>query len=211
MTAAEQQFPNPPSSPSWLNIAQNVFERQVARWDNATCDGGLRWQIFTFNTGYDYKSAISTGIFFQLAARLARFTGDQRYAEWATRSYDWINSVGLVNSDFDVFDGAQIDQDCTSVNKLQWTYNAATFLYGSAIMYNFVCRTSRLHIRCHADHDRPMATPNGRIGHKVSCLECPSSPPVIPIRLLPTLQRHRALCMRLRANWKAPALLTCTA
>lgn len=71
LSAAELNFPNPPESePQWLTLAQAVFNRQAMRWDNATCGGGLRWQIFQFNGGYDYKNAISNGCFFNMAARL---------------------------------------------------------------------------------------------------------------------------------------------
>jgi mannan endo-1,6-alpha-mannosidase len=77
LTAAELKFPEPPSekSPNWLALAQAVFSNQVGRWDTTTCGGGLRWQIFIINAGYDYKNTISNGAFFQLAARLARYTG----------------------------------------------------------------------------------------------------------------------------------------
>ena len=76
LSAAETNFPNPPSDqPQWLALAQAVFNRQAARWDTATCSGGLRWQIFTFNGGYDYKNAISNGCFFNMASRLGRFGG----------------------------------------------------------------------------------------------------------------------------------------
>lgn len=53
MQAAEQNFPNPPAgSPSWLSLAQAVFNTQAApdRHDN-TCGGGLRWQIPFYNNG----------------------------------------------------------------------------------------------------------------------------------------------------------------
>jgi hypothetical protein len=53
MTAAEYNFPNPSSDqPQWLALAQAVFNTQAPRWDASTCGGGLRWQIFTFNSGY---------------------------------------------------------------------------------------------------------------------------------------------------------------
>lgn len=138
MTAAEQQFPSPLTSVTWLDLAKNVFDLQAARWDTANCGGGLRWQIFTFNNGYDYKQTFSTGVFFQLAARLARFTGNQTYADWAEKSYDWTTSVGLISTDFKVYDGASITSNCSQPVRLQWTYVAADFLYGSAVMYNFV-------------------------------------------------------------------------
>jgi mannan endo-1,6-alpha-mannosidase len=52
MTAAEFGFENPADGlPSWLSLAQAVFNEQTERWDSATCGGGLRWQIFSFNIG----------------------------------------------------------------------------------------------------------------------------------------------------------------
>lgn len=137
MRAAELQFPNPSTSPSWLDLAVNAFNDQASRWDTATCGGGLRWQIFTFNSGYDYKNAISTGAFFQLAARLARYTGNQTYADWAAKSYDWTSSVGFISDDYKVFDGAMVKGNCSVIDRLQWTYAAGTFMYGSAVMTNF--------------------------------------------------------------------------
>ena len=143
MTAAELQFPNPSTAPNttWLDLARSAFDLQVKRWDDQNCGGGLRWQIFTFNRGYTTKNAISNGVFFQLAARLARYTGDQTYADWAEKSYDWLTSSGLVTSDFKVYGGTDISDNCKDINKIQWTYNAADLLYGSAVMYNFVSQS----------------------------------------------------------------------
>ncbi|KAH7311355.1 glycosyl hydrolase family 76-domain-containing protein [Stachybotrys elegans] len=56
--AAEDGFPEPPSDqPQWLELARNVFEVQPQRISNEACGGGLRWQIFPFNAGYDYKDS----------------------------------------------------------------------------------------------------------------------------------------------------------
>lgn len=52
MSAAEFNFPNPPSDqPQWLALAQAVFNSQAPRWNTDSCGGGLKWQIFTFNNG----------------------------------------------------------------------------------------------------------------------------------------------------------------
>lgn len=77
LSAAEQGFPNPPAgSPSWIQLAENLFNDQVSRWDMSSCNGGLRWQIFSYMTnGYDYKSTIANGGLFNVAARLALYTG----------------------------------------------------------------------------------------------------------------------------------------
>jgi mannan endo-1,6-alpha-mannosidase len=92
MTAAEMNFPNPPAGqPGWLELAQAVFNTQVERWDTSYCNGGLRWQIFTFNSGYDYKNSISNGCFFNIASRLARYTGNQTYADWVSSRYTFFN------------------------------------------------------------------------------------------------------------------------
>ena len=139
MAAAEQKYPDPPTDqPQWLALAQAVFNRQAARWDTQYCNGGLRWQIFTFNTGYDYKNTISNGCFFNLAARLALYTGNQTYADWANKAYDWIEHTGLATPDFHFFDGAHTTLNCSDINRVEWTYNVGVFLLGAASMYNMV-------------------------------------------------------------------------
>lgn len=178
MRAAELQFPNPSKSPSWLDLAINVFNDQVIRWDTSTCGGGLRWQIYTFNNGYDYKNAISTGVFFQLAARLAKYTGNQTYADWATNSYEWASSIGFIDPDYKVFDGALVEGNCSVVDHLQWTYTAGAFLYGSAVMTNFV-RSSLFVLRPLTLTITPRQTQmrRGRIVPKICFHHCPSSSP----------------------------------
>ena len=138
MSAAEVNFPNPPpNQPQWLALSQAVFNTQVARWDTSTCGGGLRWQIFTFNNGYNYKNSISNGCFFNLAARLAKYTGNDTYAQWAETTWDWVTRVGLMDSNYYIYDGSDDTLNCTQVNHIQWTYNAGAFLLGAANMYNY--------------------------------------------------------------------------
>jgi len=137
MTAAEVKFPNPPADkPQWLALAQAVFNLQANRWDNSTCNGGLRWQIFTFNNGYNYKNTISNGCFFNIAARLGKYTKNQTYVDWADKMWDWVEGVGLMNDDYHFFDGSDDTINCTQVNHIQWTYNAGVFLLGAATMWN---------------------------------------------------------------------------
>lgn len=139
MSAAEMNFPDPPAGqPSWLALAQAVFNLQAARWDTSLCGGGLRWQIFAFNKGYDYKNTISNGGFFQLAARLARYTGNDTYSDWAIKSWDWLQHSVVFTDDYQIYDGAQMANNCTIPSKYQWTYNVGTMLMGAANMYNYV-------------------------------------------------------------------------
>lgn len=137
MTAAELNFPNPPSSqPQWLALAQAVFNSQYSRLDSV-CGGGLRWQTYPVETGYNYKNAIANGCFFNIAARLAQYTGNASYATHAEASWDWITSVGLIDKDYNIFDGATTDSNCTAITKQQFSYNAGVYLLGAATMYNF--------------------------------------------------------------------------
>jgi mannan endo-1,6-alpha-mannosidase len=138
MTAAELNFPNPPSNqPQWLALAQAVINTQIPRLDDL-CGGGLRWQAFPFLNGYSYKNAISNGCFFNLAARLAVYTGNATYANFAEDTWVWMRSVGLMDDKYAVYDGAHVDTNCTDINRVQFSYNAGVFILGAATMYNFV-------------------------------------------------------------------------
>jgi mannan endo-1,6-alpha-mannosidase len=140
MSALEYQFPDPEKAPAdYLEVAINSFNNIVGRWDEGSCGGGLKWQIYPENAyGYHYKNAISNGCTFALGARLARYTGNQTYADWAVKIYDWTKKVGLITDAFEVFDGTGDETNCDKVaDKTQWTYNNAMFLHGSAFMYDF--------------------------------------------------------------------------
>lgn len=157
MSAAENNFPNPPSGQAqWLSLAQAVFETQARRWDHATCGGGLRWQIFTFNNGYNYKNTISNGCFFNIASRLAVYTGNDTYANWANTAFEWTDTIGLIDADWNFFDGSDVLLKCTEFDHLQWSYNAGVFLAGAANMYNFVSKLAAV--------NTPGLTTNRRMG-----------------------------------------------
>lgn len=126
---------------SWLSIAVNAFETWVTRWntDAATCNGGLKWQHRTTAGGYYYKNSVTNGGFFQSAARLARYTGNATFAEWADKIFDWSTSTGLVRTTFNVYDGASDEgtDNCTVINDDQWSYNVATYMHGAANMFTY--------------------------------------------------------------------------
>ena len=126
---------------SWQAVAVNAFDQFVARWkkDSSTCGGGLKWQYNPDNNGYDYKNSVSNGGFFQTAARLARYTGDRKYADWANRVWDWSRHVGFISPELNIFDGAgdAENANCSAVNPDQWTYNMATYMHGAAHMYAY--------------------------------------------------------------------------
>ncbi|KAG5354541.1 Mannan endo-1,6-alpha-mannosidase DCW1 [Yarrowia sp. B02] len=138
MAAAEKNFSNPgKDEPQWLYLAQAVFNTMSARWDTDHCNGGLRWQIYTWNNGYDYKNTVSNGCLFHLAARLYRYTGNDTYLHWAEKAWDWCEQSGLLNKEdnYHIRDGVDVN-NCSNITPYVWTYNAGLFIGGSAFLYN---------------------------------------------------------------------------
>ena len=143
MSAAEKQFPNPSnSSTPWIELAEGVFNDLASRWNTTQCGGGLKWQWVTTNAGYDYKSSITNGGFFQLAARLARYTGNSTYSDWAMKEWNWMTAIGLIDSSFHVHDGANDLTNCSQIDGSQWSYNMGAFIYGAAVMSNITAPSS---------------------------------------------------------------------
>lgn len=82
---------------------------------------------------------IANGCFFNLGARLARYTRNETYADWAESVWDWMYGVGYIdNESYDIYDGAHVEKNCTDINKAQFSYNSGVFLQGTAFMYNYV-------------------------------------------------------------------------
>ncbi|KAI0013097.1 glycoside hydrolase family 76 protein [Xylariaceae sp. FL0662B] len=140
LDAAERNFPQPDDSiPPWLDIAVNAWNTMVPRWNESYCGGGLAWQIFESNpNGMTYKNSVANGGFFQLSARLARATGNDTYLKWAEKVYDWSESVGFVDPDYNVYDGADAKTDCSLMtrNNVSFSYTQGIYMYGAAILYN---------------------------------------------------------------------------
>ena len=109
--------------------------------------GTLLFELASYRTEpltrarYTYKNIPSNGGFFQLAARLARYTGNDTYAHWAEKSWDWITSSVLyedTGSGHNVYDGAEDTNNCQKPNKAQYSYNYGILIGGCAYMYNYV-------------------------------------------------------------------------
>ncbi|KAJ5779891.1 Six-hairpin glycosidase [Penicillium paradoxum] len=137
MTAAELGYPQDSSMPSWLTLAEAVFQLQSLRWDTESCNGGLRWQIWPYQDGYNKKGALSNGGLFQLSARLARYTNNQTYSDWAEKIWEWSTRVPLVNTtEWTIGDTVEVASDCKSHGDLSWTHNYGAYISGAAYMYN---------------------------------------------------------------------------
>ena len=94
--------------------------------------------MFFFNDGYDYKNTISNGCFFNIAARLYKYLGDEDYSHWAERVWEWEQAVGLITNDYHFLDGAWDEDNCTTLDHKKWTYNAGVHMAGAAAMWNVV-------------------------------------------------------------------------
>jgi mannan endo-1,6-alpha-mannosidase len=145
MQAAELDFPSTPQGqPSWIELAQAVFDLLAYRYSleetEETCNGGLRWMMVPATTGYLYKTALANGVLINLGARLARFTGNQTYAEHAEKAWNWLTTVGLIDDEHNVFEGARTEQNlnCTELSKLQWSHYSGVLIQAAAYMYNHV-------------------------------------------------------------------------
>ncbi|KAA8643722.1 hypothetical protein EYZ11_012558 [Aspergillus tanneri] len=137
ITASECGFPDVEGKPSWTSLARAVFNMQASRWDTATCNGGMRWQIWPYQAGYTMKNAISNGGLFELAARLARFTKNETYSEWADKIWDWSATTPLLQTKtWYIADSTNNEANCKDAGNDQWTYNYGTYLAGAAFMYN---------------------------------------------------------------------------
>lgn len=138
LQAVERNFTDNKDN-SWLSMAQSIYNQMLSRWDTTTCHGGLRWQIFTWNSGYNYKNSISNGCFFHIAARLYRYTDDERYLEQAEKIWDWMWGVGFMtdeDGEFIIYDGADDQTNCTDLTIHKWSYIYGVFLGGCAYLYN---------------------------------------------------------------------------
>lgn len=57
--------------------------------------------------------------------------------ELAARTFDIMQKLSYIDSDWNVYDGAHLP-DCTDINKAQFSYNSAMLLQGAAFLYNYV-------------------------------------------------------------------------
>lgn len=82
---------------------------------------------------------MANGCFFNMGARLARFTGNATFADYSEETWNWMTGVGFIDTEtWAVYDGADAESNCTDIAKAQWSYNAAILTQGAAFMYNFV-------------------------------------------------------------------------
>lgn len=83
--------------------------------------------------------AIANGCFFNIGARLARYTDNDTYAKRAEETWDWLWEVEYIDHDnWKVYDGGHDYTDCKDINTQLYSYNSAILVQGAAFLYNYV-------------------------------------------------------------------------
>ena len=193
MNAAELNFPAPTGdTPSWAAMAQSVFNGQSNRWDDH-CGGGLRWQMFAFNNGYNYKNVAANGGLFLLSAKLARYTGNTTFVDSVEKQWEWFsNSVLYQPDNFQVNDGTDIGNNCTKPNTQQWSYNYGFYIAGLAYIYNHVSSTASQNIPPPPSHATKTNPPLSQPDRRRQMAHPPQRPPRPHLhRILPPKQHRR--------------------
>lgn len=81
--------------------------------------------------------AISNGCFFNIGARLARYTGNETYVQRAEETWDWLWNVNYIDHElWRVYDGGHVPYNCSNVVKITYSYNIGILLQGAAFLYN---------------------------------------------------------------------------
>jgi predicted alpha-1,6-mannanase (GH76 family) len=77
---------------NYLNLSENILDYMHTQGWDSICGGGV-WQ---FTKPGAAKDAIANELYFELAARLYRETGNGTYLGYATASWNWIKSSVIV-------------------------------------------------------------------------------------------------------------------
>lgn len=72
-----------------------------------------------------------------MGARLARYTANDTYYSWATDTYKWLRKVQYIDDEYNVHDGGHVENNCTDINRAQFSYNSGVLLHGAAYLYNY--------------------------------------------------------------------------
>ncbi|KAK7967878.1 glycoside hydrolase family 76 protein [Apiospora aurea] len=154
---------SPKDQPQWLSLVQAVFNDQTMpdrRVTEGPCRGGLRWQAVRYNNGFDYINTIANACYFNMGARLARYTGNQTYVKLVEDTYETIMRLGYIDKDYNVFDGAHLP-NCDKINRAQFSYNIGLLVQGAAALGRRNSTTS-------LDATLKVFWPNG-VAFEISC------------------------------------------
>lgn len=118
---------------SYLNMAKTIFNTMTNAW-SSHCNGGIWW-----STAQSYKNAVANNLFMLTAIRLHQRTptdtmGYPGYFYWATNTWTWYQSVGMINVQNLVNDGLD-NTNCLNNGESTWTYNQGVLIGALTDLY----------------------------------------------------------------------------
>lgn len=124
-----------PGGVSYGALANTTFT-QVAGQIDPTCQGGLWWSRDRASpTSKSYKSTITQCQQMMLGAKLAILTGNKKYNDLGQQLYSWMKTVGIVTSDFTVYDGLDTKSNTCTINGAVFSYQTGFLTGALAWMY----------------------------------------------------------------------------
>lgn len=102
----------------YLQTAKAIHAHMAATWQTDK-GGGVLWCL---DKDKQKTNAITNNLFLILSARLAKYTGESSYRDWARRSCTWLKEQKL-------FDGTGV-VDGPGHTGDYWSYNQGTYLAG---------------------------------------------------------------------------------
>ena len=122
----------------YLYRAADIYDVVTSKaWNASVCAGGIQWCPNSI-----YKNAITNELFLASSMRLhpyATLLGKPStyYLDWALKEWQWFENSGIINSNYLINDGLNINNNvCTNNNQTTWTYNQGVVLSGLALLYN---------------------------------------------------------------------------
>jgi hypothetical protein len=136
-----------------LTLAGRVFDFVAEAWDtdpNRPIPGGMHWVDASWNP---YRGAANvTSLASELAAHLYEETGEQRYLDWALRTYNWVRAA-LSRGPGLYANGIRLDE---TVEETLWTYNSGSMIGAAALLYRSTKQEAHL-VRAAQDAEGAMA------------------------------------------------------
>lgn len=132
ITGAEMFGPKQlmPLGVTFLSLATSTVDSIWESWDNQTCNGGIFWSRNRLSgkarEAY-YKSTITNVQYISSSTRIYLITKDQAYLDRSILVWNWLNNIGLVTSEGNIYDGFD-SRDC--LLPAQFTIS---YIYGQAI------------------------------------------------------------------------------
>ncbi|KAF9554284.1 glycoside hydrolase family 76 protein [Agrocybe pediades] len=116
------------SNTAFLNAASQIYDFIATQWDD-TCGGGVWW-----STAHTYKNAVTNELFLRLSAEGYLRFKDPTYLANAKKTWAWIESSGMRNSQ-GLFNDGLDSSTCKNNGQTTWTYNQGVIASGLAALF----------------------------------------------------------------------------